>query len=112
MQYIFSRVLITAFALVLVARVMPGIAIDGIVPLIVASVVLGLLNTLVRPVLVVITLPVTILTLGLFLFVINGFLFYGASMFVDGFYVQNFVTALIGSLLVTVVSTVANRFIS
>ena len=112
MYHMISRVFVTAFALIVVSHLVPGIAIHGLVPLFLSAIALGLLNSLVRPILVVITLPITILTLGLFLLVINGVLFYGASMFVSGFYVQNFLTALIGSVLVTIVSAVANRFIA
>jgi putative membrane protein len=65
----------------------------------VAALVLGLLNILVRPLLVLLTLPVTVLTLGLFLFVINALMFYFAASVLDGFHVAGFVAALIGSLL-------------
>jgi putative membrane protein len=74
--------------------------------------VLGLLNALVRPLLVVLTLPITIITVGLFIVVINAMLFSLAASFVDGFAVHGFLSALIGSILVSVVSTVGNRFIS
>ena len=104
-----TQTLVTAFALVLVAYILPGITITGLAPLLFAAIVLGLLNAVVRPILVVLTLPITILTLGLFLLVINATLLYGASLFVEGFSVQNFATAMIGSLLVTIISAITGR---
>jgi putative membrane protein len=74
----------------------------------VAALVIGFLNTVLRPILVVLTLPVTILTLGLFLFVINALMFYWASALLDGFQVRNFGAALIGSLIYTVLGLVIN----
>ena len=71
-----------------------------------AAFVIGLLNTVVRPVLVVLTLPVTVLTLGLFLFVINALMFWAASALLDGFQVRGFVAALIGSLIYSVLGMV------
>jgi putative membrane protein len=68
--------------------------------------VLGLLNTIVRPVLVVLTLPVTVLTLGLFLFVINAVMFWAAAALLDGFAVRNFLAALVGSLIYTALGVV------
>jgi putative membrane protein len=65
----------------------------------IAALVIGLLNTLLRPILVLLTLPVTILTLGLFLFVINALMFYFAASVLEGFHVTGFVAALVGSLL-------------
>jgi putative membrane protein len=72
----------------------------------VAALVIGLLNAVVRPVLVVLTLPVTVLTLGLFLFVINALMFWGAAAVLDGFVVRGFLAALIGSLLYTAIGMV------
>ncbi len=103
MTRILTRIIVTAFALVLVAQFVPGIAVDGAFTAIIAAVVLGVLNTLVRPILVILTLPVTIVTLGLFIFVINAFLFWIAASFIDGFTVTGFVPALIGSLIVSAV---------
>jgi Mycobacterial 4 TMS phage holin, superfamily IV len=73
MTHIITRIVVTAFSLILVAQFVPGIAVDSIVTAIIAAILLGILNTLVRPVLVILTLPVTIVTLGLFIFVINAF---------------------------------------
>ena len=96
---IFIRWLLLAAALLLVAEIYPGVRISGFGEAMVAALVLGLLNTLVRPILVLLTLPVTVLTLGLFLFVINALMFYFAAAVLEGFNVTGFVAALVGSLL-------------
>ena len=91
--------MISPAALLLVANVYPGVSVASFGAAMVAALVLGLLNTLVRPVLVLLTFPVTLLTLGLFLFVINAAMFWAASYVLDGFHVAGFVAALIGSVL-------------
>jgi putative membrane protein len=108
MTHLIVRIIITAFALVLVAQFIPGIEIDGAWSAIVAALVLGLLNGLIRPILVILTLPITLLTLGLFIFVINAFLFWATASFIDGFTVTGFLPALIGSLIVSTISTLLN----
>ena len=87
-----------AGALLRVAHLVPGVQITSFVSALVAAAVLGLLNTLLRPLLVVLTLPVTLLTLGLFLFVINALMFWAAASLLQGFAVQGFGSALLGSL--------------
>lgn len=96
---ILVRWLLLAAALLLVAEIYPGVHISSFGEAMIAALVLGLLNTLVRPILVLLTLPVTVLTLGLFLFVINALMFYFAASLLEGFNVNGFVAALIGSLL-------------
>ncbi len=93
------RWLLLAAALLLVAHLYSGVAVASFGWALLAAFVIGLLNTLVRPLLVLLTLPVTLLTLGLFLFVINALMFWAASSLVSGFYVVSFWAALIGSLL-------------
>ncbi len=110
MHYII-RLFITALALLGAAYLIPGIVVTNISSALIAAVVLSLLNTIVRPLLVILTLPITILTLGLFIFVINALLFWFAASFLDGFAVSGFLPALIGSLFVSVVSAVAHKFI-
>lgn len=95
-----------AAALLLVANVYPGVTVASFGTALVAAFVIGLLNTLVRPLLVLLTLPVTLLTLGLFLFVINALMFWAAAEVLDGFRVTGFGAALIGSLLYSVCSVV------
>jgi putative membrane protein len=96
---IIVRWLLLAAALLLVAYLYPGVTINSFGSAMIAAFVLGLLNTLLRPILVLLTLPVTLITLGLFLFVINALMFYFAASMLDGFFVSGFVAALIGSLL-------------
>jgi putative membrane protein len=100
------RWLLLAAALLLVAHLSPGVTVRNFGAALGAALVLGLLNLLVRPLLVLLTLPVTVLTLGLFLFVINALMFWAASGLLDGFHVADFVSALIGSLIYSVASTV------
>ena len=108
-MHILYHLLISAFALVLAAYFIPGIQVASLTSALVAAGVLGILNLLVRPVLFVLTLPITILTLGLFTFVINGALFWFAASFIEGFTVTNFWYALFGSVFVSVVSAVGNK---
>jgi len=93
------RWLLLAAALLLVAYLYPGVSITSFASALIAALVLGLLNTIVRPLLVLLTLPVTVLTLGLFLFVINALMFWAAASLLDGFNVSGFTAALIGSLI-------------
>ena len=91
--------LLSAAALLAVAYIYGGVAVASFGTALVAALLIGLLNMLVRPVLVVLTIPVTLLTLGLFLFVINALMFWAASGLVSGFHVTGFWAALIGSLI-------------
>ncbi|HJW12752.1 MAG TPA: phage holin family protein [Albitalea sp.] len=93
------RWLLLAAALLLVAHLYPGVEVKSFGSAMIAALVLGLFNTLLRPVLVLLTLPVTLLTLGLFLFVINAAMFYAAARVLEGFTVTGFGAALIGSLI-------------
>ena len=106
-----KQTLVTAISLVVVTHIVPGIHVMGLIPLLLAALVLGLLNALVRPVLVILTLPVTIFTLGLFLFVINGFVLYLTAYFVTGFSITGWFPAIIGSLLIALISSIVNRLV-
>lgn len=99
---ILVRWLLLAAALLLVAQIYSGVAVTSFGSALIAAFVLGLFNTLLRPILVLLTLPVTIVTLGLFLFVINALMFYFAASVLQGFHVNGFGAALIGSLLYSV----------
>jgi putative membrane protein len=96
---IIVRWLLLAAALLLVAHLYSGVAVASFGAAMWAALVLGLFNTLVRPLLVLLTLPVTLITLGLFLFVINALMFWAAASVLDGFHVKGFGAALIGSVL-------------
>ena len=96
---IILRWLLLAAALLLVAHLYPGVVIASFGSAMIAALVLGLLNTLLRPILVLLTLPVTVVTLGLFLFGSNALMFYFAASMLQGFRVTGFTAALIGSLI-------------
>lgn len=98
--------LLSASALLFVAYIYQGVAVTSFGSAMLAALLIGLLNTVVRPVLVVLTLPVTILTLGLFLFVINALVFWAAAAVLDGFQVRGFLAALVGSLIYTAIGIV------
>jgi putative membrane protein len=104
MLTLLARWIINATALLLVAYLYPGVHVDGFTAALVAALVLGLVNAVIRPILVILTLPVTILTLGLFIFVINALLFWLVANIVGGFQVTGFVGALVGSLLYSVIT--------
>ena len=101
---IIVRWLLLAAALLLVAHLYSGVVVTSFVSAMIAALVIGLFNALLRPILVLLTLPVTVITLGLFLFVINALMFYFAAMVLDGFQVNGFVAALIGSLIYSLCS--------
>lgn len=101
-----TKWLLLAMALLFVAYVYDGVVVKSFGSAMLAAFVIGLLNTIVRPVLVVLTLPVTVLTVGLFIFVINALMFWGAAELLEGFQVQGFVAALVGSLMYSVLGIV------
>lgn len=100
------RWLLSASALLLVAHVYSGVVVTSFISALIAAAVIGLLNLVVRPVLVILTLPVTVLTLGLFMFVINALLFWAAAGMLEGFDVRGFGAALVGSLAYSVIGLV------
>lgn len=103
---IIVRWLLLAAALLLVARLYPGVEVKSFGSAMIAAFVIGLFNTLLRPVLVLLTLPVTLITLGLFLFVINALMFWAAAGLLSGFKVAGFGSALIGSVIYSIASTI------
>jgi putative membrane protein len=106
------RWFINALALMLVAYLYSGVQVSDIFSALIAALVLGLVNALVRPILVILTLPVTVLTLGLFIFIINAFLFWFVAEVVKGFNVTGFMAALIGSLMFSVITIITSWLIS
>lgn len=111
MQGFFLRTLITLLGLLLASAIIPGVDIDGTGSVILAAVLLGLVNGFVRPVAFLLTLPITILTLGLFLFVLNAAMFGLVAAMLDNFVVAGFWSAIFGSLVVSITSTVASWYI-
>jgi putative membrane protein len=96
--------LINAVALMAVAYLLPGISVSDFVTALIAALVLGLVNTVIRPILILLTLPVTLLTLGLFIFVINGLLFWFVGSYLTGFVVAGFWWGVAGAIAYSIVS--------
>lgn len=100
------RILLTAVAVVILAKFLPGVAVEGFTSAIIVAVVLGLLNIFIKPILVILTLPITVVTLGLFLLVINACIILLADNFIDGFAVDGFWIALLFSLLLSLLQSI------
>ncbi|MGH7414300.1 MAG: phage holin family protein [Candidatus Rokuibacteriota bacterium] len=111
MGFIF-RIIVYTLALLLAANVVPGIRLDGLTSALLAGLLLGLVNAIVRPILVLLTFPITLVTLGLFLLVLNAFCLWLVSVFVSGFHVTGFWPAFWGALLVSIVSWILTSLIS
>lgn len=103
--------ILNALALLAVTYLMPTIHVKGFTSALIAALGLGLLNTLVRPILAILTLPITVLTLGLFYLVLNGFLFWLASAFLPGFDVQGPLAAIMGAVLYGVIAWVLSALV-
>jgi len=103
-----ARWIVNAAALLLVAYMYPGVHVTDFWSALIAAIVLGLVNAIIRPLLVILTLPATILTLGLFLFVINALMFWLVAEIVHGFTVDGFMAALIGSILYSVITLITS----
>ena len=106
------RVLVNAVTIGLAAYLVPGIDLGGLAPALVAGLVLGLVNALVRPVLILLTLPLTLLTLGLFIFVLNALCLWLTAALVPGLTIHGFGSAFLGALVVSIVSWALTAFIS
>lgn len=100
------KIILTAIAVILLEKLLSGVSVDSFTTAIIVAVVLGLLNLIVKPILVILTLPVTILTLGLFLLIINALIILLASKLVGGFEVTNIWWALLFSLLLSFVQSI------
>jgi len=100
------RILLTAVVVFLIAKFLPGVSVAGYGTAVIVALVLALLNLIVKPILVILTLPVTILTLGLFLLVINAIIILLADSFISGFGVDGFWIALIFSLLLSIFQSI------
>ena len=99
-------------AILIIAYLLPRvIRVDGLLPALVAAFLLGIVNAILRPILVILTFPLTLLTFGLFLLVINGLMLWLVAALVRGFYVNGLWGALIGSILISIVSWVLSRII-
>jgi len=109
---IFIRWLILTIAIIIASYLLDGIRVSGFLSAFFAAAILGILNAFFRPILIVLTLPINIMTLGLFTFVINAILLMMASGVISGFEVSGFWSAVFGSLLISIVSWVLNSFIN
>ena len=112
MRGLLYRWILNALALWLTSAVLSGIQVDGVGSLLIAALVLGILNALLRPLLLIATFPITLVTVGLFVFVINGFMLWATASVVSGFHVRGFFSAVVGALLLSFFSFVLNLFIS
>lgn len=112
MKGILIRWLILTAAVLAAAYLVGGIQVDDFFSALAAAAVLGILNALLRPVLIILTLPITVLSMGLFLFVINALLLMMASGVVGSFHVAGFGSALLGSLVISIVGWLLNSFVS
>lgn len=108
MRSFLLRLLFNALAVLIVAYLVPGVSVRSFGAAIIAALVLGIINALIRPVFLFLSLPINILTLGLFTLVINALMFWLASAFVSGFFVQNFTAAFLGALVFWLVSWLAS----
>lgn len=103
------RWLMSALALLIVTWLVPGFSYDSIVAIAIAALILGLLNVIVRPILVLLTLPITVLTLGLFLIVINALMLEATSWLVPGFEIRHFGWAIVGAVVLSLVTLITDR---
>lgn len=103
-----ARLLVNGLAIMVAAWFLPGVRLAGPVPALFAGAILGLVNALVRPVLLLLTLPFTLITLGLFIFVVNAICFALTAALVPGFEISGFFTAFFGAIVVSLVSWVLN----
>ncbi len=106
------RWIVNALALILTAWLLKGMEFNGVFAPFVAALVIGVLNAVLRPFLILITLPLNILTLGVFTFVVNGFLIYITAKVVNGFVVENFWAAFVGAIFLSIISFLLSLFIS
>lgn len=111
MQGILLRTVIAMLGLFLASRIIPGVSIVGAGTFVLAALLLGLVNALVRPIAFLMTLPLTIITLGLFLLVLNAAMFGLVAAFLDNFTVSGFWAAVFGAIVVSISSTIASWFI-
>lgn len=111
-MHLLTKWLLNALALLLAAYLVAGIRVDGLYVALIATLLLGILNIIVKPILIILTLPINILTLGLFTFVINGLLFWFLGTFVKGFHVDGFLAAIMGALIVSIVSSLGGKLLN
>ena len=104
--------LVNTLALLALPYVFPWVSVDSFRAALIAALVLGLINTLIRPVLILLTLPVTVLTLGLFIFVVNGLLFWAVGSWLEGFRVDGFWAGVFGAIVYSLISWALSSLVS
>jgi len=102
---------ISALCLLALPYILPAVQIDSFLTALVGSLVIGLLNALIRPILLILTLPITILTLGLFVFVINGLVFWLVARFLEGFHIASFGWAIVAAIVYSLISWALNSLL-
>ncbi len=111
MLVLLIRWLVITLAILFASTILSGIHVASLTTAIIAAAILGIINTFLRPVLLILTLPLTLLTLGIFAFVLNAFMLLLVAYFVPGFEIDGFFWAFMGALIISIVSWIANRFI-
>ena len=99
-----TRIIISTISIMVVGYILPGVVVSSVYTAFVVAIVLALLNTIVKPILIILTFPVTVMTLGLFLLVINGIIVLIAHHFISGFYVSSLFIAIVFSILVSLIN--------
>lgn len=110
-MYLVLRWFINALALLGVAYLVPGVEVASFYVALVVALILGFVNTVIRPILFILTLPITLLTIGLFSFVLNAFLFWFVASFIDGFNVNSPLAAFLGPIVLSIFSWLGSRFL-
>jgi putative membrane protein len=110
-MHILSRFLLSVLSLLAIAHFVPGFTVDGLYIALIVALLLGLANITVKPILYVLTLPINLLTFGLFVFVINAFLLWFISTFVEGFDIAGFAPALAGALIMSAIAWLGNQLL-
>ncbi len=102
---------VMTIAVLAASYIIPGIHISSVVTAIITALILGLVNIFVKPLFILLTLPFTIATLGIFLFFVNGFMLYFVAGLVDGLYVNSFFSAFLGSIIISIVATILSSML-
>ncbi len=102
---------VTFFAVLIAERILPGITANSVMTLVIAALFLGILNAILRPVLLIITLPITILTFGIFALIVNGIVLALVSVLIPGFVVHGFWWAVLGALIISIFSSIINSIV-
>ena len=103
--------LLNTLALIITAYIVPGFQVDSFTSALLAAIVLGVINTIIKPILLFLTLPLTIVTLGLFIFVVNAIVLRLTSVFVSGFRVDGWMLAILGAIVLSLVSTILSMLV-